>query len=150
MSKQLKNNNRKRHFHIDSDVSTDQLFMILDTVQSDNEDETVKLMNDFDREFIAPEEIELTDNPGNVSALTLELNVYVIDQGTTHTKELETNKKRKKARSKIPQSHGNAMFLHILVKIVFLRAELLANLTKVLQHSIYMNKLLILMFSPRY
>ena len=53
-------------------------------------------MNDFDTEFIAPEEVELTDNPDNVSALTLEANVHVVDQGTTHTKELETNKKKKK------------------------------------------------------
>ena len=43
-------------------------------------------MNDFDTEFIAPEEIEFTDNQGNVSALTLEGNVYIVDQGTTHTK----------------------------------------------------------------
>ena len=49
-------------------------------------DETEKLMNDFDTKFIAPEEIELTDNQGNVSALTLEANVHIVDQGTTHTK----------------------------------------------------------------
>ena len=59
-------------------------------------------MNDFDTEFIAPEEVELTDNPDNVSALTLKANVHVVDQGTTRTKELETNKKKKKARRKYP------------------------------------------------
>ena len=59
-------------------------------------------MNDLYTEFIAPEEIELTDNPGNVSALTLEADVHVVDQGTTNTKELETNKKRKKSPKKIP------------------------------------------------
>ena len=74
------NNNRKRHFHIDRHASTDQVFTLLDAVQSDNEDEIDELMNDFDTEFIAPEEIELTDNPGNVSALTLEANVHVVDQ----------------------------------------------------------------------
>ena len=60
------------------------------------------LTNDFDTEFIAPEEIELADNLDNVSALILEANVHVVDQGTTHTKKLETNKKRKKARRKYP------------------------------------------------
>ena len=60
-------------------------------MQSDDEDETDQLMNDFHTEFIAPKEIELTDNPGNVSTLTLEANVHVVDQGTTHTKELEIN-----------------------------------------------------------
>ena len=32
------NNNRKSCFHIDSGTSTDQIFALLDTVQSDNED----------------------------------------------------------------------------------------------------------------
>ena len=56
------NNNWKRHFDIDSDPSSDQVFTLLDTVQSDNEDEIDQLMNNFDTEFIAPAEIELTDN----------------------------------------------------------------------------------------
>ena len=43
-------------------------------------------MNDFDTEFIAPEEIELTDNQGNVSALRLEANLHIVNQRTTHTK----------------------------------------------------------------
>ena len=80
------NNYQKRHFDIDSDASMDQVFTLLDAVQSDNEDEIDKLMNDFYTEFIAPEEIEFTDNPGNVIALTLEANAHVVDQGTSHTK----------------------------------------------------------------
>ena len=60
------------------------------------------LTNDFDTEFIAPEEIKLADSLDNVSALILEANVHVVDQGTTHTKKLETNKNRKKARRKYP------------------------------------------------
>ena len=90
------NNNQKIYFHLDSGASTDQIFALLDTVQSDNEDEINELMNDFDTEFIAPEEIELTDNPDSASVLISEAKVYVVDKGTTHTKELETNKKRKK------------------------------------------------------
>ena len=80
------NNNRKRHFDIDSDASMGQVSTLLDAVQSNNEDEIDKLMNDFDTEFIALEEIELTDNQGNVSALTLEANIHIVDQETTHTK----------------------------------------------------------------
>ena len=57
-------------------------------MQSDDEDEIDKLMNDFDTKFIAPEEIRLTDNPDNVGALTLESNVCVNNKGTTHTKEV--------------------------------------------------------------
>ena len=74
------NNNRK------SDASTGQVFTILDPVKSNNEDEINELINDFDMEFIASKEIEPTDNQRNVSALTLEANLHIVDRGTTHTK----------------------------------------------------------------
>ena len=123
------NNNPKRHFHIDSDASTDQVLKLLDAVLSENEDEINELMNDFDTKFIAPEEIELTDNPENVRLeFDIEANVHVVEKGTTHTRELEKNK-RKKSQKKVLQSHGNTRLL-----------------TKVIQLSIFMNKLLILMF----
>ena len=123
------NNNPKRHFHIDSDASTDQALKLLDAVQSDNEDEINELMNDFDTKLIAPEEIELTDNPENVRLeFDIEANVHVVEKGTTHTRELEKNK-RKKSQKKVLQSHGNTRLS-----------------TKVIQLSIFMNKLLILMF----
>ena len=125
------NNNQKTYFQISSDASTDQVFKLLDALQSDKKDEIDELVNDFDTKCIAPEEIELTDNPGNVSALRLEVNTHVADQGTIHTKEIESNKKRKKSQKKVPRSHGNAMFLHILENIVFLRVELPTNLKKV-------------------
>ena len=44
--------------------------MLLDTMENDNKDEIDELMNDFDTEFIALEEVELTDNRDKVSALT--------------------------------------------------------------------------------
>ena len=123
------NNNPKRHFHIDSDASTDQVLKLLDAVLSENEDEINELMNDFDTKFIAPEEIELTDNPENVRLeFDIEANVHVVEKGTTHTRELERNKK-KESQKKVLQSHGNTRFS-----------------TKVIQLSIFMNKLLILMF----
>ena len=49
------NNNHKRHFGIGNDTSTDQVFTLLDAVQSNNDDKIDELMNDFDIEFIAPE-----------------------------------------------------------------------------------------------
>ena len=42
-----------------------------------------------------------TDNADNASALTLEANGHVVEQGTTHTKKLDTNKKRKKKPEEI-------------------------------------------------
>ena len=72
----------------------DQIFTLLDTFQGDNEDKNGKLMNDSDMEFIAPEEIELADNPGNANFLTQDANIYVVNKKTTHAKVLETNKNR--------------------------------------------------------
>ena len=64
-------------------------------MQSDNKDEIDELMSDFDMLFIAPEEIEFTNNPDNASVLTSEANVHVVDKGTTHTKGIETKKREK-------------------------------------------------------
>ena len=86
INKEWKNEYNRKSYFDNSDASTGQVFMLLNAVQSNNEDESDKLMNDFDTEFIAPEEIEFTDNQGNVSALTLEANIHIVDQGITHTK----------------------------------------------------------------
>ena len=45
-------------------------------------------MNDSDMEFIALEEIELTDNPGNANVLTPDANIHVANKKTAHAKEL--------------------------------------------------------------
>ena len=90
------NDYRKIYFDIDNGTSTDQIFALLDTVQSSNDDETGILINDFDTEVIAPEEIELTNNPDNAIVLTPEANVDIADEETKHTKELGTTKNRKK------------------------------------------------------
>ena len=94
--------NYKRHFHIDSGTSTEKIFASSDTAQSDNEDEIDELMNDSDLELITCEEIELTRSPVNASVQTSKANVHVADEGTTHTKELETNTKRKKPGENAP------------------------------------------------
>ena len=79
------NNKRKSHFYVDSDASKDKVFTLLDAVQSDNKDEIDALMNNFDTKFIALEEIKLTGNPDNVSALTLEANVSMLLTKGPHT-----------------------------------------------------------------
>ena len=45
------NNNRKIHFDTDSDASTGQVFTLLNALQSNDDDEIEKLMNDFDTEI---------------------------------------------------------------------------------------------------
>ena len=65
------------------------------------------------------------------------------------TKELEFEKTRK-SQKKILRLRENSRFFHILKRIVFLRVELSTNLMKVLELSVFMNRLLILMFWLRY
>lgn len=90
------NNNQKKYFHIDSGTSTDQIFALFDIVQSGNKNKFDELINDSDTDFIAPEKIKLTGNPYNVSVVIPEVIVYVVAEGSTHTKEIETHKKRNK------------------------------------------------------
>ena len=106
------NNKQKWYFHIDKSTSIVHIFALLDTVETDNEDETHELMNDSDTEFIAPEEIKLTDNPDTASVLTQGTNVHLVDEGSTHTKELEANKKRKKSEQNTPIAWKVNFFLH--------------------------------------
>ena len=59
--------------------------MLLDTVQSGSKDGTDNSMNDSETEFIAPQEIELPDNPYNMNVLIPRANFHVVDEGTTHS-----------------------------------------------------------------
>ena len=76
-------------------------------------------MNDPDMESLAPEEIQLNGNPNNSSLLTPEANANVVDEGITHTKELQPNKESKNPKDNTPITQENATFLHILKKIPF-------------------------------
>ena len=96
------NNNRTKYFHIDGGTSKVQMFVLLDTVQSDNDDEIDELINDSNTEFIALDEFKPTDNPNNMNVLTSEANIHAVYKGTTHTEELETNNKRKKLKESTP------------------------------------------------
>ena len=48
---------RKRYFHIDENASSEQIYSLLDDVESDDKNNIDNLMNDSDTEFIAEEEI---------------------------------------------------------------------------------------------
>ena len=55
-------------------------------------------MNDCDTEFIAPEEIKLTDNPDNASVLTPEANFHVVAEGPHIIKNQRQTKREKKLK----------------------------------------------------
>ena len=48
---------RKRYFHIDENVISEQIYALLDDIKSADEDDIDNLMNDSDTEFVAEEEI---------------------------------------------------------------------------------------------
>ena len=48
---------RKKYFNIDGNISSEQVYALLDTVDSDNKEEIDNKINDSDTEFIADEEI---------------------------------------------------------------------------------------------
>ena len=48
---------RKKYFNIDENISSEQVYALLDTVDSDNEEEIESKINDSDSEFIANEDI---------------------------------------------------------------------------------------------
>ena len=47
------NNNRKKYVQINNHTFSDQMFVFLDNVQSDEEEHIEELMNDSDTEFFA-------------------------------------------------------------------------------------------------
>ena len=78
------NNNQERYFHIDSVTSADQIFVLLNTVQSYNEHKIGELMNVSDTKLIASKEIKITDNPDSASNLRPKANVHVVDEGRSY------------------------------------------------------------------
>ena len=87
------NNNQK------TGTSTGQILALFDNLQSYNDDGIDELTNYSYTEFIDPEEIELIDN---AIVLIPEASFHVVDEETTYTKELETNKKSKKLEASTP------------------------------------------------
>ena len=56
-------NGRKRYFHIDENASGEQIYALLDHVESADEDDIDNLMNGSDTEFIAKEKITFKMRP---------------------------------------------------------------------------------------
>ena len=52
----MKAKGRKKQFNIDENISSEQIYALLDNVNSDNEGEIDNLINDSDTKFMANEE----------------------------------------------------------------------------------------------
>ena len=87
-------NGRKRYFHIDENTSSEQIYALLDDVESADEDDIDNLMIDADTEFIAEEEITQAAITHDISLTTSGANVHIIPS-ENQSKKKEKSKKKK-------------------------------------------------------
>ena len=86
-------NDRKRYFHIDKNASSEQIYALLDDVESADEDDIDNLMNDSDTEFIAEEEITQAASTQDTSLTTPEANLHVVPSDNQSKRKKRTSKK---------------------------------------------------------
>ena len=82
-------NGRKRYFHIDENASGEQMYALLDDIESAEEDDIDNLMNDSDTEFL---EITQAASTQDTSLTTPEANLHVVPSDN-QSKKKEKNKK---------------------------------------------------------
>ena len=81
----------KRYFHIDKNASSEQIYALLDDVESANEDNIDNLVNDSDTEFIAQEEITEPASIQDTSLTSFEANLHIVPSDN-QSKKKEKNK----------------------------------------------------------
>ena len=85
-------NSRKKYFHIDGKASNEQIYALLDDVDSADENDIDNLINDSDTEFIAEEEITQAARTQDTSLATPDANLQVVPSDN-QSKKKEKNKK---------------------------------------------------------
>ena len=85
-------NVRKRYFHIDKNATSEQIYALLDNVETTDEEDMGNLMNDSDSELIAEEEITQATSTQVTSLTTPEANLHVVPSDN-QSKKKEKNKK---------------------------------------------------------
>ena len=85
-------NGRKIYFHIDENTSSEQIYALVDDVESANKEDVDNLKYHFDSEFIAEEEITQAASTLDTSLTTPETNLHVV-QSDNQSKKKEKNKK---------------------------------------------------------
>ena len=82
---EMATNGTERYFHIDENTSSEQIYALLDDVESAGKD-------DSDTEFIAEEEITQAASTQDTSLTTPEANLHVVPSDN-QSKKKEKNKK---------------------------------------------------------
>ena len=68
----------KIYFNIDENISSEQIFALLDNVDSDNEEEIDNFINNLHAWFIVDEDILPANNTLETSLTTPEANIHVV------------------------------------------------------------------------
>ena len=99
------NNKKKKYVRTDRNTRSEEIFPLLDEVNSDQEEDIENLMNNSDTEFIVDENldnnIDSDDEP--LSVLIPEANIHVVKSSTAETNMEESNvvcEKESKQKSK--------------------------------------------------
>ena len=103
------NNKRKKYVRIDRNTRSEEIFALLDEVNSDQEEDIDNLMNDSDTEFIVNEnldnDIDSDDEP--VSVLIPEANIHIVKSSTAEANVEESNVICEKERKQKSKRKGN-------------------------------------------
>ena len=87
------NNKRKKYVRIDRNTKSEDIFALLDKVNSDQEEDIENLINDSDTEFIIDEnldnDIDSADKP--LGVLIPEANIHIVKSYTAEAKMEESN-----------------------------------------------------------
>ena len=78
MAAKMEMNAQKRYFTIDENVSSEEIYALLDGVHSADELDIDNLMNDSDTEYIAEEEIQPVQDTQDTSIIIPEANTHVV------------------------------------------------------------------------
>ena len=85
-------NGWERYFHIAENASSEQIYALLDDVESADNDDIGNLMNDSDTEFIAEEAITQASITQDTCLTTPEANLHVVPSDN-QSKRKDKNKK---------------------------------------------------------
>ena len=98
------NNKRKMYVQIDREIGSDEMFALLDEVNSDLEDDTENLMSDQDTEFVLEEslekELDFDDEPSNSPEVNYHITENpiierILEEGSRNKEKSKKKRKRK-------------------------------------------------------
>ena len=88
----MASNGRKRYFQMHKNARSEQIYALLDDLESTDEDDIGNLMNDSNNEFLAEEEIVQAASTQDTSLTTPGTNLHVVPSDN-QSKKKEKNKK---------------------------------------------------------